>query len=333
MLVVSHKTKQNVQCYSYEMLFPTLDLYFDNIYNYMMEYEDKIINNNNVFKIIEKYNIKAIWFFRSYYNPGYYEKGNLIMDIDIIKLMRNNIKIFFSCSDLDNISRGGDKLINLINKLIKYSQFYVIDTFLYKNLIKKNIKIDINRYFQVKHFAYDGFFNISFNYNPKNQIILSGAINESYPSRVEYKKYAEENPDKVFVAQRNDETKERKYYHILNEYICGFAGVARGTGFILAKFVEIPATGALLLAYVDDMEELNSLGFFDGINCLVVKNNNFDSITRYILDPQNREKIDEMRLKGRENVMQNHALKHRLQNLEKIFNDLSINIISKKYNK
>lgn len=143
-----------------------------------------------------------------------------------------------------------------------------------------------------------------------------------------YKEYGIKNGDKVFIAKRNDETTDSKYYHILNEYIAGFAGVAKGTVFLLAKFVEIPATGTLLLAYIayiEDIEELNSLGFYGGINCLVVKNDNYDEITKFIWDEKNREKIDEIRKKGRDNVINNHTLNHRLEQFKELFDKFKIN--------
>lgn len=329
MLVVTTKTMQNIHCYSYEKLFPSLDLYFNNIFKYELKNIPIVLNINAIFDMIKKHNINTIWFFRSYYNPAFYEEGNLITDIDMIKLMKMNLNIFFSCSDLDNVSRGGDNLVNFLNKMCKYKKFYILDTYLYKNLAKKNIKISEDHYFRVKHFAYHEFCDIEFNNNPINKVILSGAINKSYPSRETYKKFGDKNEDKVFIAKRNDETTEKKYYHILNEYIAGFAGVAIGTGFFLAKFVEIPASGTLLLAYVDDMEELTSMGFYNNVNCLVVKDNNFEEITNYILDKNNKGTINEIRKKGRENVVNNHTLTHRLNQFEEIFNKLSIGVTRK----
>jgi Glycosyl transferases group 1 len=332
MLVVTSKTEQNTQCYSYEKLFTSLDLYFNNIFYYDIQgHSDRDIHQKNIFDIIEKNNINTVWFFRSYYNPALYEHGNFIMYSNLSKqLIEKKLNIIFSCSDLDNISRDGSALIHFLNNLAKYPKFYIFDNFMYKNLLKKRVIIDRKRFIQVKHFAYPEFYEIEFNKTPQNKVILSGAVNECYPSRVEYKKYAKENEDRVFVAPRNDESSEKKYYHILNEYLAGFAGVARGTGFILAKFFEIPASGSLLLAYVDDIKELNDVGFYDGINCLVIKNKDqYQSITEYILNPDNKDKIDKIRQKGRETIIQNHTLEHRLKQFEEIFDMLLSNIKKK----
>lgn len=106
MLVVTNRTKQNIQCYSYERLFTSLDLYFEYIHYHIIS--SKLISNkykNEIIDLIEKNNIKTIWFFRSYYDPGFYEKGNLITDINIMNLMAKKLNIIFSCSDLDYVSR------------------------------------------------------------------------------------------------------------------------------------------------------------------------------------------------------------------------------------
>jgi len=79
----------------------------------------------------------------------------------------------------------------------------------------------------------------------------------------------------------------------LNRFFCALSDVSIRE-YVVAKTVEIPAAGALLIT--NHCQDLEDLGFKDGVNCLIVDNNNaLDVIDAVCRDP---EKYEEIRKKG-----------------------------------
>ena len=107
----------------------------------------------------------------------------------------------------------------------------------------------------------------------------------------------------------------RSYAKILNEHLCCFADCSI-YGYIVSKYFEIPATGALLLAENPnkdhkEFDNLESLGFIDNVNYISCTKDNIQDKINWILDPLNKCKIDEIRKNGMEMVRNNHSIKKR----------------------
>jgi hypothetical protein len=64
------------------------------------------------------------------------------------------------------------------------------------------------------------------------------------------------------------------------------------------KMMEIPATGALLLANDDVAEALADLGFQPFYNYIAFNNQTLDSIVDWVLDDKNRAEVDSIRRNG-----------------------------------
>ena len=77
-------------------------------------------------------------------------------------------------------------------------------------------------------------------------------------------------------------------------------------GYLVAKFFEIPATGALLLGEERMKGALASLGFRDGVHYLSVGPENLKARIEEALDRKNRKAIDEIRRQGQKLVLERH---------------------------
>jgi hypothetical protein len=90
-------------------------------------------------------------------------------------------------------------------------------------------------------------------------------------------------------------------------------------GYLVAKFFEIPATGALLLGEEKMKEALQALGFRDGVHYLAVGPENLKPRIEEALDPANRKEIDEIRRQGQKLVVDGHLAGHRAKQIDDVF--------------
>lgn len=158
-------------------------------------------------------------------------------------------------------------------------------------------------------------FKVSFNKKPDNvKILVSGALNkEIYPARVKMSEY-----DKKYgVETLRIQGYKRKIHNIyghnyikhLSNYLAVFCCCSiEDTPYIVAKFFEIPASGALLIAYDKYVKnELTHLGFKDGDNYISTTIEGMEDTIKYVLDPKNRAEIDRIRLNGYTFVWTRHT--------------------------
>ncbi len=106
------------------------------------------------------------------------------------------------------------------------------------------------------------------------------------------------------------------YFNWLSKTSCCVCAVSDEPyySFPVAKNFEIPASGSLLLTY--ECDELNELGFIDGVNCIVFNKYNFDSIARKVkMNPENYVSI---RKSGTKLIKSRHLISHRIDQLESI---------------
>ena len=168
-------------------------------------------------------------------------------------------------------------------------------------------------------------FLLRYNQHPENSIFLSGAMTVHYPLRREMKILQEHSSYSIA-------------YHCHPGYYCGYdyeknedigSGYAEKinrhrTGFtdsliykyVVAKYFEIPATGALLFADDTVSGPLKELGFIENRHYLPVSKENLEERVQYILDKRNHEELDEIRRRGQELVRERHKTSDRARQID-----------------
>lgn len=162
-------------------------------------------------------------------------------------------------------------------------------------------------------------FAVEFNNNPINKISLSGCIDKNiYPFRnYAYKlstKYPIDVLEQLSYKVMNHNVYGHDYIKYINQYRAAVTCCSTNkTPYIVCKFFEIPASGALLMAYDEFVKEpFQQLGFIDGENYISVNFDNMIDKINYVLDPKNRDIIDKIRKNGYELVWKNHTLMNRV---------------------
>lgn len=169
-------------------------------------------------------------------------------------------------------------------------------------------------------------FLLRYNEEPENAVFLSGAVNQSYPLR-----------------QRVRELHERGLFPIVEHYHPGYGtfdfennpsigpGCARRMnrfraaftdaseyGYSVAKYFEIPATGALLVADRAVSGPLRRLGFVDGVHYIGVSNEDLEAKIEYALDENNRDEVNQVRRNGQKLVWQKHKTHDRARLIDDV---------------
>jgi len=170
-------------------------------------------------------------------------------------------------------------------------------------------------------FSLEDFQDVAFNSTPIPKCILSGSIDTFYPLR----RFAARNPDVVVMAHPGyaaaspeglPGTFGAAYARELARYRCGVT-CSLVIGYAVAKYMELPAAGCLLLAtYTPD---LDLLGFQDGVNYIRVDEQTFDGKLAEIL--AGPEAFEPIRRAGFELVRSRHADVHRAQTLERLIRE------------
>ena len=163
-------------------------------------------------------------------------------------------------------------------------------------------------------------FDVPFNQNPENSILLSGAGGPCYPLRGRMKDLQEEG--RFAIAHRdhpgyqgtfdygNDPRVGAGYARTLNHYLAGLTDTSTFR-YIVAKHFEIPAAGSLLMTDGAIGEQLKQLGFAAHINYLPVTVDTLEEQIQYVLLSSSRTVIDEIRRNGRELVLARHRTSDR----------------------
>ena len=163
-------------------------------------------------------------------------------------------------------------------------------------------------------------FMIAFNQRPENAILLSGAINNCYPLRKRMKELHARGSHAIthqphpgyhcgYDYTRNKEV-GRGYAEAINRHRAGFTD-SLTFGYVVAKYFEIPATGALLLADAAVSEQLKRLGFVEHQHYLPVSEKNLEESVRYVLDERNHDELDAIRKRGQALVWERHKTSDR----------------------
>ena len=171
-------------------------------------------------------------------------------------------------------------------------------------------------------------FVVRLNEAPEAAVFVSGAMTSHYPMRRQMKALHEEGCVPLvffehpgYHCEFNHESDERVgngYARNIARHLAAFTdGLVYG--YLVAKFFEIPATGALLLGEERMKDALASLGFRDGVHYLSVNPENLKARIEEALERSNRKAIDEIRRQGQKLVLERHSVEQRAKQIDEVF--------------
>lgn len=173
----------------------------------------------------------------------------------------------------------------------------------------------------------------NFNNAPIARILISGRLRpDVYPFRQFMYDLSKTNKNLEYLpvnfkyrikTDKPEYIYGKKYVDYLNKYLVCFTCEAnKDTPYILIKFFEILGSGSLLLAWNPiTKKNFEELGFIDNVHYISVTMENIYQKINYVLDPQNRYLINEIRKNGYELLKNNHTIMHRAMFLDKILRD------------
>ena len=167
-------------------------------------------------------------------------------------------------------------------------------------------------------------FLLPFNQRPANSILLSGALTAHYPLRQQMKSLHDRGDCPIayhghpgyycgYDYQGNRDI-GRGYAEIINAHRTGFTDslIYR---YVVAKYFEIPATGALLLGDDAVREPLRRLGFTEDQHYVSASHENLEQRIKYVLDERNHDHLDEVRKRGQALVWERHTTRDRAREI------------------
>ena len=170
-------------------------------------------------------------------------------------------------------------------------------------------------------------FLLPYNNEAENAIFLSGALSHHYPLRLRMKALADSgaypivfHPHPGYSCDFDYETGSSVgpgFARKMNLYRAAFTDASKHK-YALAKYFEIPATGALLLADRAISGPMKSLGFIEGVNYIGVSDSDLEEQVAYVVDERNRDELDKIRRRGQELVTQKHQTSDRARQIDEI---------------
>jgi hypothetical protein len=170
-------------------------------------------------------------------------------------------------------------------------------------------------------------FALPFNKEPDNRIFLSGAMSACYPLRLRMKEiYDRGSPDIRFHPHpgyggghdyANDPAVGRGYAYRIQSCRAAFTD-ALTYRYVVAKYFEIPATGALLLADDAVSEPLGELGFQKYAHYIPVLDENLESQIKFVLEKRNHREVDAIRKRGQQLVLSRHKTRDRARLIDEV---------------
>jgi Glycosyl transferases group 1 len=169
---------------------------------------------------------------------------------------------------------------------------------------------------------------IPYNPDPSNSILLSGAVSAHYPLRQQMKWLHERGVRGIAYQRhpgyhcghdygREDGDVGRGYASRINSHLAAFTD-SLSFNYVVAKYFEIPAAGALLLADDAVSGPLERLGFVKGRHYVPVSKENLEERVREVLDESNRSEVDEIRRRGQELVWARHKTSDRAMQINEV---------------
>jgi hypothetical protein len=170
-------------------------------------------------------------------------------------------------------------------------------------------------------------FLVPYNPNPENAIFVSGATGNYYPLRDRMKALSEAGAYALVCQEHpgyysgydydRDKAVGRGYAMKINKYRAGFTDSSK-FHYVLAKYFEIPATGALLVADDSVSGPLRQLGYIENENYVAVSDANLEEKIRFLLDERNHHELDQIRRRGQELVWERHKSIDRARQIDAV---------------
>ncbi len=170
-------------------------------------------------------------------------------------------------------------------------------------------------------------FIIPYNPQAQNFVVLSGATSSYYPLRQQLKELYERGSHPIVLQPhpgyytgydyQTDEQVGSGFARMLNNYRTAFTDclVYR---YVVAKYFEIPATGALLLADEAVSEQLSQLGFIKYQHYVPVSKENLEEQIQFVLEEKNHAELDQIRKAGQDLVWQRHRTSDRARQIDEM---------------
>ena len=168
-------------------------------------------------------------------------------------------------------------------------------------------------------------FLVPYNPNPVNAIFVSGAYGNYYPLRDRIRELSHEGAYPIVCHDHpgyytgydydQNEAVGRGYAMKINNYRAAFTDSSK-FHYVLAKYFEIPATGALLVGDDSVRGPLSQLGFNENEHYVAVSADNLEEKIRYVLDERNHEELDQIRRRGQDLVWERHKSIDRAQQID-----------------
>lgn len=168
-------------------------------------------------------------------------------------------------------------------------------------------------------------FLIPYNCNPENAIFVSGAAGRYYPLRNRMRGLSGERGTAIVCLDHpgyytgfdyaQNEAIGRRFARKINNYRAAFTD-SSVFEYVVAKYFEIPATGALLVADNSVSGPLRQLGFLENEHYIAVSGDDLEEKIRFVLDERNHEELDQIRRKGQELVWARHTTSHRARQID-----------------
>ena len=155
-----------------------------------------------------------------------------------------------------------------------------------------------------------------------------GAMNEAYPLRQKMLKFHVEGSYPIEYHRHpgyycgynydKDASIGPGYAQRIRNCRVGFADSVFPFAYLVAKFFEIPATGALLLADDTVSKYLNELGFVAERDYIPVSLKSLEERIEYVLDESNRERLDQVRRNGQTLTHERHKTSDRARRINEV---------------
>lgn len=171
-------------------------------------------------------------------------------------------------------------------------------------------------------------FMLAYNEEPENAVLLSGAVSHHYPLRERMKTLHDGRADAALSYHphpgyrctfdyERDESVGTGYARLVNRHRAAFTDSPK-YGYVVAKYFEIPATGALLLADAAAREPLERLGFIEGTHYISVSARDMEEKIEYVRDEKNHAELDAIRRAGQALVRERHQTADRARLIDEI---------------
>jgi hypothetical protein len=170
-------------------------------------------------------------------------------------------------------------------------------------------------------------FVLPFNERAENAVFLSGSVSSVYLLRRIMSELGETGAHPI-VRHRHpgyhcgyDHARATSvgpgYARAIQRYRTAFTD-ASIHGYLVAKFLEIPATGALLMADASVSEPMRRLGFIAGEHYVPASAGDLEDRLREVLDESNHPRLDAMRKKAQALVLGRHMIADRARLIDEV---------------